>query len=301
MDSYDIITPAFRNLILANAQVETLFTGTRWGEGPVWFGDAGCLLWSDIPNNRMLRWVEGVGVSIFRQPSNFSNGNTRDLQGRLVTCEHAGRRVTRTEYDGRITVIADSYKGKRLNSPNDVVVKSDGTIWFTDPPYGILTDYEGGRAESELGVNNVFRFEPRTGDLTVVADDFVKPNGLAFSPDEAILYVSDTAQSHDPKGAHHIRALAVKDGNRLAGGKVFVEVSPGMSDGFRVDEQGNVWTSAGDGVHCYSPSGELLGKVRVPEVVANVTFGGPRKNRLFIAGATSLYSIYLACRGIQTP
>ncbi len=301
MESYDIITPAFRNLVLANAQVETLFTGTRWGEGPVWFGDVGCLLWSDIPNNRMLRWVEGVGVSIFRQPSNFSNGNTRDLQGRLVTCEHGARRVSRTEYDGRITVIADSYKGKRLNSPNDVVVKSDGTIWFTDPPYGILTDYEGGRAESELGANNVFRFDPRTGDLAVVADDFVKPNGLAFSPDETILYVSDTAQSHDPKGVHHIRALAVKDGSRLATGKVFVEVSPGMSDGFRLDEHGNVWTSAGDGVHCYSPSGELLGKVRIPEVVANVTFGGPRKNRLFVAGATSLYSIYLACRGIQTP
>jgi len=301
MESYDIITPAFRNLVLANAQVETLFTGTRWGEGPVWFGDAGCLLWSDIPNNRILRWVEGVGVSIYRQPSSYSNGNTRDLQGRLVTCEHGGRRVTRTEYDGRITVIADSYKGKLLNSPNDVVVKSDGTIWFTDPPYGILTDYEGGRAESEIGANNVFRFDPRNGDLSVVADDFVKPNGLAFSLDESILYVSDTAQSHDDRGVHHIRALAVKEGNRLAGGKVFAEIAPGMSDGFRLDEQGNVWTSAGDGVHCYSPSGELLGKVRIPEVVANVTFGGPRKNRLFVAGATSLYSVYLACRGIQSP
>lgn len=300
MESYEIIEPAFRNLILANARVETLFTGTRWAEGPVWFGDTGCLLWSDIPNNRMLRWVEG-GVTLFRQPSNFSNGNTRDLQGRLVTCEHGTRRVTRTEHDGRITVLADAYRGRRLNSPNDVVVKSDGTVWFTDPPYGILTDYEGGRAEPELDACYLFRFDPGTGDLSVMADDFVKPNGLAFSPDETILYVSDTGQSHDLDGPHHIRAFEVREDGRLAKGGVFLEVSPGLSDGFRVDENGNVWTSAGDGVHCYTSGGELLGKVRIPEAVANVTFGGLHKNRLFIAATTSLYSVYLACRGVQTP
>ncbi len=294
---YEYIEPAFRTLVLGNASVETLYTGTRWGEGPVWFGDSGCLLWSDIPNNRMLRWIEGAGVSVFRQPSNNSNGNTRDIEGRLVTCEHLLRRVTRTEHDGAITVIVDSYKGKRLNSPNDVVVKSDGTIWFTDPPYGILSDYEGGRAESELPGCYVFRFDPASGALSVAADDFVKPNGLAFSPDESVLYVSDTGLSHDPHGPHHIRKFSVKDGNRLSDGGIFAEVSPGLADGFRLDERGNLWTSAGDGVQCFTREGRLIGKVKIPEVVSNVAFGGPKKNRLFITGESSLYAVYLACRG----
>jgi gluconolactonase len=301
MESFEVISPQFRNLILFNAAVETLYTGTRWGEGPVWFGDAQHLVWSDIPNNRMLRWMDGAGVSLFRSPSNYSNGNTRDRQGRLVTCEHGTRRVTRTEHDGRITVIADSYGGKRLNSPNDVVVKSDGTIWFSDPPYGILSDYEGGRAESEQDGCFVFCFDPRTGGLTIASRDIAKPNGLAFSPDESLLYVSDTSFSHEQGGFHGIRVFSVRDNNRLADAKVFAEVSPGGADGFRLDEYGNVWTSAGDGVHCISPQGELLGKIRLPEIISNVVFGGLRKNRLFATGANSLFSVYLNCRGIQTP
>jgi gluconolactonase len=301
MESFEVISPQFRNLILFNAAVETLYTGTRWGEGPVWFGDAQHLVWSDIPNNRMLRWMDGAGVSLFRSPSNYSNGNTRDRQGRLVTCEHGTRRVTRTEHDGRITVIADSYGGKRLNSPNDVVVKSDGTIWFSDPPYGILSDYEGGRAESEQDGCFVFCFDPRTGGLTIASRDIAKPNGLAFSPDESLLYVSDTSFSHEQGGFHGIRVFSVRDNNRLADAKVFAEVSPGGADGFRLDEYGNVWTSAGDGVHCISPQGELLGKIRLPEIISNVVFGGLRKNRLFATGANSLFSVYLNCRGVQSP
>jgi gluconolactonase len=250
----------------------------------------------------MLRWIDGVGVSLFRTPSSFANGNTRDRQGRFVTCEHHGsRRVTRTEHDEQITVIADFYQGKRFNSPNDIVVKSDGTIWFTDPPYGILSDYEGGRAESELDGCFVFRFDPRDGALTIVSRELEKPNGLAFSPDESLLYVSDTAFSHEPDGVHHIRVFSVTEDARLSKGRVFAEVSPGGSDGFRADEYGNIWTSAADGVHCISPKGELLGKVRLPEVISNVTFGGTRKNRLFATGANSLFSVFVNCRGAQTP
>jgi gluconolactonase len=301
MEYFELVSPRFRDLIHENARVETLFTGTRWGEGPVWFGDGHYLLWSDIPNNRILRWIDGAGVSQFRSPSNFANGNTRDRQGRLVTCEHETRRVTRTEHNGRVTVIADSYEGKRLNSPNDVVVRSDGTIWFTDPPYGILSDYEGGRAPRELDGCFVFCFDPRTGTLTIVARDFAKPNGLAFSPDESLLYVSDTASSHDPDGVHHIRVFSVRESNRLANDVIFAEVSPGVSDGFRLDEYGNIWTSAADGVHCISPEGELIGKIRLPEVISNVTFGGTRKNRLFATGATSLFAVFVNCRGVQAP
>ena len=296
MESFEVVSPGFRGLILFNAAVETLYTGTRWGEGPVWFGDAQHLVWSDIPNNRMLRWTDGAGVSLFRSPSNYSNGNTRDRQGRLVTCEHGSRRVTRTEHDGRITVVADAYAGKKLNSPNDVVVKSDGTIWFSDPPYGILTDYEGGRAESELEGSFLFCFDPRTGELAIASRDFERPNGLAFSSDESLLYVSDTAEN-----ARHIRVFSVRENNRLADGRVFAAVTPGVSDGFRLDEYGNVWTSAGDGVHCISPRGELLGKIRLPEIISNVVFGGLRKNRLFVTGANSLFSVYLNCRGVQAP
>ena len=296
MERIEAVSPRFTKLTLFNAAVETLYTGTRWGEGPAWFGDAQHLVWSDIPNNRMLRWTEATGVSVFRSPSNYSNGNTRDRQGRLVTCEHGTRRVTRTEHDGRVITIADSYKGKRLNSPNDVVVKADGTIWFSDPAYGIDNDYEGGRAESELDGCFVFCFDPRTGELSIASREFDRPNGLAFSPDESLLYVSDTGDS-----ARHIRVLAVREKNRLSDGKVFASVDPGVSDGFRLDEYGNLWTSAGDGVHCISPEGELLGKIHLPEIISNVVFGGLMKNRLFATGANSLFSIYLNCRGSQTP
>jgi gluconolactonase len=241
--------------------------------------------------------LNGGGVSVFRVPSNFSNGNTRDRQGRLVTCEHGARRVTRTEYDGSITVLADNHQGRCLNSPNDVVVKSDGSIWFTDPPYGILTDYEGHRAEMEQEGCYVYRVDPDTGQVAVVADDFDKPNGIAFSPDEMTLYVADTGASHRDDGPHHIRTFTVSDGGSLSGGQVFASIEPGLADGFRLDTDGNVWTSAGDGVHCFSPNGDLLGKVRVPEVVSNLAFGGPKRNRLFITATTSLYSVYVGAVG----
>jgi gluconolactonase len=291
----------FYDMTMGNTWLEKLASGCLWAEGPVYAADGDYVLWSDIPNNRMMQWVEGAGARVFRHPSNHCNGNTRDREGRLVTCEHVTRRVTRTEPDGTITVLADNYRGKRLNSPNDVVVKSDGTIWFTDPPYGLLYDYEGKKTARELDGNYVFRLDPRSGALTIVADDFVKPNGLAFSPDERQLFIADSGASHDPKGPHHIRAFAVGGDGKLTGGEVFVEVSPGIADGFRFDSDGNLWTSAGDGVHCYSPQRLLLGKIKVPETVANLTFGGPKRNRLFICGTTSLYAIYVGQTGAQRP
>lgn len=294
---YEIHDEAFRQLIVGSAALEELYSDCRWAEGPVWFADLNCLIWSDIPNQRMLRWAPDGGVSIFRSPSNFVNGNTRDRQGRLVSCEHGGRRVIRTEIDGSITVLADRYQGKRLNSPNDVVVRSDGSVWFTDPTYGIKSDYEGYRAEPEQDTRNVYRLDPVSGDLDATVTDFGQPNGLAFSPDETKLYVADSASSHDVSAPRHIRVFDVVDGKRLAKGKIFCSLDNGLPDGFRVDVQGNVWTSAGDGVHCFSPKGELLGKILVPQTVANVTFGGPRKNRLFITATKSLYSVFLATSG----
>lgn len=281
-------------------KLETLATGLLWGEGPVWFGDARHLLFSDIPNNRILKWNEETGnVSLFRYPSNHSNGNTRDREGRLVTCEHGGRRVTRTEHDGSITVLADAFEGKRFNSPNDVVVKSDGTVWFTDPPYGILTDYEGNKAESEIGAFNVYRLDPSTGELRIAANDFVKPNGLAFSPDETELFIADSGRSHDPDAPHHVRRFKVEPDGSLSGGAVFCRIEPGIPDGIRFDERGALWVAAGDGAHCYAADGTLIGKILVGEVIANLCFGGAKRNRLFMAGQSGLYSIYLNTRGVQ--
>jgi gluconolactonase len=298
---YEVFDKRFRSLMIGIAHLDKLADGCIWAEGPVWFADGGYLLWSDIPNNRMLRWTPETGVSIFRAESNNSNGNTRDRQGRLITCEHLTRRVTRTEPDGSITVIADQYKGKRLNSPNDVIVKSDDSIWFTDPSYGIMTEFEGSRSEQEQGGCYVYRVDPRSGEIATVVEDFVKPNGLAFSPDEKILYVADSAASHDPNAPHHIRAFDVVDGRKLTNSRVFCDIKGGsIPDGFRVDVNGNVWTSA-DGVECYAPDGTLLGRIRVPEVVANVTFGGKRRNRLFITATTSLYAIYVNTTGVQRP
>lgn len=295
--TYEHIDPEFGSHTIGHAQVEQLWTGGRWLEGPVYWPDAGILVFSDIPNNRMMRWSEGGAVTVFRQPSGFANGNTLDTVGRLITCEHGGRRVGRTEYDGSITVLADRFDGGRLNSPNDVVVSRDGSVWFTDPDYGIRSDYEGYRAESEQDGNHVYRIPP-DGSPVRVAGDFVKPNGLAFSPDESILYVSDTGRASASDGPPHIRRFDVDGDGHLCGGEVFAVVDPPASDGLRVDERGNVWTSAGDGVHCYAPDGRLLGKVLVPERVSNVAFGGPKRNRLFITATTSLYSIYLAVRGV---
>ncbi|HXF60338.1 MAG TPA: SMP-30/gluconolactonase/LRE family protein [Caldilineaceae bacterium] len=302
----EVVDPRFNRYRLGNAAVERLCTGMRWAEGPVWFGDGRYLLWSDIPNNRMMRWDEETGaVSLFRKPSNFSNGNTRDRQGRLITCEHLTRRVTRTEHDGSITVLMDSYQGKRLRAPNDVVVHSDGSIWFTDPGYGGLLDYEGERTEFELPPA-VYRLDPATGQATVVADDFLKPNGLCFSPDESRLYIVDTGRSHDPDGPAHIRVFEVQ-GATLRGGEVFADMGQGSADGIRTDLDGNLWAAAGwggpgyDGVHVFAPDGDLIGRILLPEPCSNLCFGGRKKNRLFMTCGQSVYSVYVETRGAQTP
>jgi gluconolactonase len=299
-DAYEYYDPRFRSLTVPIAKVEKLHDGCRWAEGPVWFGDGNYLVWSDVAENRMLRWVPGLGVGVFRAYSNNANGNTRDRQGRLVTCEHLTRRVTRTEADGSITVIADRHAGKRLNSPNDVVVKSDGSVWFTDPSYGILSDYEGERAMPEQSGCHVYRVDP-SGSIGIVADDFVKPNGLAFSPDEKILYVADSGRSHDENGPHHIRAFDVGEGGKLSKSRIFAEIDPGVPDGFRVDTEGNVWTSAQDGVICLGPEGTRLGRIKLPEMVSNLTFGGEKRNRLFITATSSLYAVYVSANGAQRP
>ncbi len=303
----EVLDDRFSRYRIGNAVVERLFTGCRWAEGPVWFGDARCLIWSDIPNNRMLRWTEeSQEVSVYRSPSRHSNGNTRDRQGRLVTCEHTGRRVTRTEHDGSITVLMDSFEGKRLSSPNDVVVHSDGSVWFTDPGYGIMLNYEGKVAEAELPTR-VYRLDPESGEATIVADDFLRPNGLCFSPDEDLLYIVDTGRSHDPNGPSHIRVFDVTVDNRLENGRLFVDMNPGMADGIRCDEDGNLWAAAGwagpgfDGAHCYAPDGTRIGQIHLPEICANLCFGGAGKNRLFMASSQSLYAVYVETTGAQQP
>jgi gluconolactonase len=293
------LDPRFDKYRLPLASVERLYTGSRWGEGPIWFGDGRYLIWSDIPNNRMLRWDETSGaVSVFRQPSNNSNGNTRDRQGRLVTCEHLARRVTRTEYDGSITVICDRFEGKRLNSPNDVVVKSDGSIWFTDPRFGILSNYEGDIAESELPMN-VYRVDGKNGAVTVVADGVNAPNGLAFSPDEKKLYIVESRSVPRTILSYDVAASGDKISNR----KLLIDSGPqGTPDGFRCDIDGNLWCGWGmsaelDGVRVFSPQGEPIGHIELPERCANLCFGGRKRNRLFMAAAHSLYSLYVNTQG----
>lgn len=294
---FDVLDDRFQPLIKTSARVEKLWEGCRWAEGPAWFPAHRSLVWSDIPNDRILRFDETTGqVGVFRQPAGNTNGHTVDRQGRLVSCEHGNRRVTRTEHDGSITIIADRFEGKRFNSPNDVVVKSDGSIWFSDPSYGIESDYEGNKGVSEIGRNNLYRVDGDTGAITIVADDFVAPNGLAFSPDESLLYVSDTGSP----ATRHMRAFSVNDDGTLGGGDIFAVCTNGLFDGFRLDDAGRIWASAADGVHCYHPDGTLLGKVFVPEVVANVCFGGAKRNRLFICGTTSLYSVMLPVAGVKT-
>ncbi len=294
---FEILDDRFYGCFKGSARVEKLYEGCRWAEGPAWFPLMRSVIWSDIPNDRILRWDETTGVTgVLRHPAGYTNGNTVDREGRLVSCEHGNRRVTRTEHDGSITVIADAYDGKQLNSPNDVVVKSDGSIWFTDPPYGIESDYEGHTGEVEQAGNFVYRVDPGDGEVEVVADDFDRPNGLAFSPDESKLVVSDTGSA----ATRHFRIFDVADNGTLSGGDVFATCTAGGFDGFRFDTEGRIWTSAGDGVHCIDPDGTLLGKVRVPEGVANVVFGGAKRNRLFICGTTSLYSVMLPVQGAKT-
>ena len=300
---FEPLDPRFNALYFGTAQIEKLTTGCRWAEGPAWFAAGRYLVWSDIPNDRMMRWDETDGsVSVFRQPAMNTNGHTVDAQGRLVSCEHRGRCVSRTEHDGSRTVLASHFEGKRFNSPNDVVVKSDGSIWFTDPSYGIDSDYEGDAAPSEIGARNVYHLGADGGEVTCVATGFVQPNGLAFSPDERLLYIADTGATHVADGPRHIRRFTVNaDGRSLAGGEVFATSTAGLFDGFRIDTNGNLWTSAGDGVHCIAPDGTLLGKIRLPEAVANVCFGGPKLNRLFISATTSLYAVYVNARAATRP
>ena len=296
MIGYEHHHAAFKALILPHAEPELLYSGARWAEGPLWLGDSQQLLFSDIPENRILRWIEHVGVSELRKPASFSNGRARDAQGRVITCEHGPRRLTRTEYDGSISTLVTHYGGGRLNSPNDVIVQRDGSIWFTDPDYGILTDYEGDRAEREQAACNVFRIDP-LGRVQAMISDMVKPNGLAFAPDERTLYVADSGGSHLENGPHHIRRFGLDNTGKLTDQGILAEVSPGMPDGIKVDEQGNVWSSAADGLHCYSPQGVLLGKIMLPQTVSNLCFGGPKRNRLFITATHSLYAVYVAVRG----
>ena len=278
-------------------RIARLHTGCRWTEGPAYFPAGRYLVFSDIPNDRILRWDETTGtVGVFRQPAGFANGHTVDRQGRLVSCEHGNRRVTRTEHDGSVTVLADRYQGKRFNSPNDVVVHSDGSVWFTDPSYGIDSDYEGHRADSEIGACYVFRVQPSDGDLRVVADDFPGPNGLAFSADERQLYIVDSREKH-------IRRFDVTDAasGRLSGGEVFATSTAGSFDGVRFDDTGRLWAAAHDGLHCFDPDGTLLGKLHFPEIVANFTFGGAQRNVMFVCGSTSLYAIRTNVSGAPYP
>ena len=298
-EDYEVIDQRFAALFSGNGHVEKLASGCRWSEGPAWFGGGRYLVWSDIPNDRMMRYDETDGsVSVFRAPSNNSNGNTLDRQGRLITCEHGARRVTRTEHDGSITVLADRFEGKRLNSPNDAVVKSDGSVWFTDPSYGIDSDYEGNRAPSEIGRCNVYRIDPDAGAVTAVITDMERPNGIAFSLDETLLYVADTGATHKTGHPAEIRVYQV-DGATVSNGRSFCTCKVGLFDGFRLDGDGRIWTSAGHGVECYEPDGTLIGRIRIPETVANVAWGGAKHNVLFICGTTSLYSVRLKVNGAR--
>lgn len=300
MDGFEIHDPRFAGYLLGNAALEELGSGFRWIEGPVWMGDADCLLFQDLPRNRTLRWIEGQGFSVYRAPSNYANGQTRDRQGRLIACSHRGRCLTRTEHDGSVTTLVTHHAGKRLNSPNDVVVKSDGSIWFSDPVYGIANDYEGGRQTSEQPPA-LYRLDPKSGAVAIASDAFDGPNGLAFSPDERRLYVAETGDQTRPDPRQVIRVFDVAADGALSNGSDFYKIEPGYCDGMRIDEDGNIWSSAADGVHCISPEGRLLGKILIPYRVSNLTFGGPFKNRLFIGGSHTLYSLFLNRRGVQWP
>ncbi|UVK36059.1 SMP-30/gluconolactonase/LRE family protein [Mesorhizobium sp. AR10] len=295
MSDYEILDDRFRKLTIGHAKLERLWTGSRWAEGPVYVPAARHLLWSDIPNDRLLRYDEGDGsVSVFETHCNNQNGHTLDHEGRVVACEHRGRRISRLEHDGRWQPLVETVNGKRFNSPNDVVVKSDGTIWFTDPVYGIEGHYEGTVAASEIGGSHVYRFDEATGAVSAVITDLVQPNGLSFSPDEKILYVSDTGASHVPGLPRAIMAYDLaEDGFSARARGVFAECEAGMFDGFRVDQGGNIWASSADSVRVHSPDSTLIGRILVPELVSNVCFGGPSRNRLYITAQTSLYAVYV--------
>ena len=295
-ESFD---PRFNKLVLFNAELERLADGFRWLEGPLWFGDHHCLLFNDIPNNQTLRWSEREGLSVFMQPSNYANGQARDPEGRLIQCHHSSRCVSRLEHDGSLTTLVDAAAGKRLNAPNDVVVKRDGSIWFSDPLYGLLNDYEGGRQQSEQPAA-LYRFDPKTGDLEAMIRDLDGPNGLAFSPDERWLYVAETgAHDVDEPEQFIIRYELTTDGHSLKEGQLFHKISVGWADGFQVDEHGNLWCSAGDGVHVIAADGVLIGKIRVPQRVSNVCVGDRQGRRLCICASNTLYALFTNTRGAR--
>ncbi|WP_170336849.1 SMP-30/gluconolactonase/LRE family protein [Ruegeria arenilitoris] len=298
-DTYEIRDDRFKRSIKLDEPIDQIWTGGKWTEGPVYSPAFRCLIWSDIPNDRRLRWDELTGAAgdIRSGLGCYTNGSTLDRQGRIVACEHGTRSVTRIEHDGSVTTLASHFEGKLFNSPNDVVVRSDDTIWFSDPAYGIESDYEGFQADPELDGEHVYRLDPATGDVTQVTTDFTCPNGLAFSLDEKTLYIADSGGTRYASGEHHIRAFSVSADGKLSGGDVFAECEEGVFDGFRLDTQGRIWTSAKDGVHCYHPDGTLLGKIFVPEEVSNVCFGGPKRNRLFITASTSVYAVLLPTTG----
>ncbi|QVQ28206.1 SMP-30/gluconolactonase/LRE family protein [Achromobacter deleyi] len=298
----EVLDPRFLKYRIGNAAVERLATGIRYGEGPVWFGDGRYLLWSDIPNNRIMRWDEESGaVSVYRKPSGYANGNTRDRQGRLLSCEHGGRRVVRTEYDGTLTVLAERFQGKRLNSPNDIVVKRDDSIWFSDPVFGILNDYEGFKTTPELPTC-VYRLDPASGRMEAVVEDIPNPNGLCFSPDERLLYIVDNGSR-----PNRILVYEVAEGGTLTHGRTFVDAGDqGLPDGIRCDTDGNVWAGWGsgpalNGVMVFAPDGAPIGRIDLPDRCANLCFGGARRNRLFMVAGQCLFSLYVDAQGAAHP
>jgi gluconolactonase len=301
VDHLEIIDESFRPLVLPNAPLEKLADGFRWLEGPAWFADHQILLFSDLPNDRILRWSQDGGVSIFRQPAGFANGHCRDQQGRLIGCSHQRRAILRTEWDGDLTMLAERFDGKRLNSPNDVACNSDGSLWFTDPVYGISTDYEGGKQRGE-SPESVYRIDPEDGSLARVAEDLNGPNGLAFSPDEQRLYIVTSGPQFAAEPEHAIRVYdVVEQGRALANGRTFHRIDPGHSDGLRCDEDGRLWSAAGDGVHCIDPDGRLIGKIQLGCTVANIEFGDRSRSRLFIWAGQTLYAIFVNVRGARKP
>ena len=294
LQGIEVIDDLFLELIDRETEIQKHWTGCEWAEGPVYFPEGDYVLWSDVPNDRILKFdAHSRDTTVFREPCNNTNGHFRDQQGQLVSCEHAANRISRTAPDGSVTCLVDNWQGKRLNSPNDLVVKSDGTIWFTDPPYGILSDREGNQRESELEGNFTYRFDPKSKELSIVDNVADRPNGLAFSPDETMLYLADTGEPKD------ITVFNVaKDAATLSNRRLFAKVRPGAADGLRVDERGNIWTSARDGVQCYSPNGSLLGKILIPEqATANLVFGDKDGKRIYICGDTSLYSVRVKVAG----